>query len=409
MESTPPSSKRMKTRVVRSGGKLESWFSGESELIETFLHETSRKVVNTPKLFSFNWMKWKNLIEVRNLLKEQQLKWFLKMSGNIYPDLVKVFYTNLQFNGDNLSSHVKGVDIEITHEVWIAITGLRYNGLRINKCNLGVVEEFNKMQFYKSCLKNPLSKVRNFSVGGLKLDERLILFIVSWIVTPRGNNHSTLSEEDLVLIYCIMNKVKLNWINIFKDHMLKATRLSDFHYPYAILISKLLHYFEVDLEEELTEVVKPSSEINSGSLRKMGFTKIGGRWVSKDGDQGSPSGAHAEEENEAATTTKEPVVEAYEAGPSYDQMNERITSMSPFEGLMVSGMDIFAENQRSLHELCKTRFQTLDEKIEEVHNLVCSMTRMNEACLQLSFTILVYFSEQFPYCYVVFILLSLYL
>ena len=52
-----------------------------------------------------------------------------------------------------------------------------------------------------------------------------------------------------------MNKVKLNWIHIFKDHMQKAIRLSDFHYPYAILISKILHYFEVDIEEELDEIV----------------------------------------------------------------------------------------------------------------------------------------------------------
>jgi len=54
MESTPPSSKRMKTRAVRSGGKLEIWFARESELIEKILHETCRKVVNTPKLVSFS-------------------------------------------------------------------------------------------------------------------------------------------------------------------------------------------------------------------------------------------------------------------------------------------------------------------------------------------------------------------
>ena len=77
---------------------------------------------------------------------------------------------------------------------------------------------------------------------------------------------------------------------------------------------------------------------------------------------------HDEEENEAAATTKELVVEAYEAGPSSDQMNERITSMSPFERLMASRMDSFAENQRSLHELCESRFHSLDEQIEEVHN-----------------------------------------
>jgi len=71
-------------------------------------------------------------------------------------------------------------------------------------------------------------------------------------------------------------------------------RLSDYHYPYAILISKFLHFFEIDLEEKLFEVVKPSHEVNNGSLNKMGFTKIEGKWVSKDRNQGgSSSGNHA--------------------------------------------------------------------------------------------------------------------
>jgi len=72
--------------------------------------------------------------------------------------------------------------------------------------------------------------VRNFSVGGLKLDERLVDFIVSWILKPRGSNHSTLSEEDLLLIYCIMNKVKINWIHTIKEHMQKAMTLCYFDF-----------------------------------------------------------------------------------------------------------------------------------------------------------------------------------
>ena len=129
----------------------------------------------------------------------------------------KVFYTNLLFYGDSLVSHVKGVDMIITSDVWSAVTGLKSSGLRINRGNLGVVEDSNIIHFYKGSLKNPHSKVRNFSVGGLKLDERLVAFIVSWILTPRGSNHSTLSEEDLLLIYCIMNKVKINWIHTIKE------------------------------------------------------------------------------------------------------------------------------------------------------------------------------------------------
>jgi len=114
------------------------------------------------------------------------------MSKNIYPDLVRVFYTNHHIVGDNLYSHVKGIDLEITHEVWTAITELKYAGLRINKGNIGVVEEFNKMEFYRSYLKNPQSKVRNFCVGGLRLNERLMAFIVTWMLTPRGSNHFVL-------------------------------------------------------------------------------------------------------------------------------------------------------------------------------------------------------------------------
>jgi len=76
------------------------------------------------------------------------------MSGNIYPDLVKVFYTNLHMVGDNLCSHVKGINMEITPKVCFVVAGLKYSRLRINKGNIGVVEEFNKMQYYRNCLKN---------------------------------------------------------------------------------------------------------------------------------------------------------------------------------------------------------------------------------------------------------------
>ena len=140
------------------------------------------------------------------------------------------------------------------------------------------------MQFYNSCLKNPQSRVRNFSVGGLKLNKRLIAFIITWMLTPRGSNHSMVTEEDLVLIYYVVNKVKINWIHIIKEYIQKPISLSDYHYPYVVLITKFLYYCEVDVEGEQSELVKTSIEINNESLSKMGFTKIGRIWVSKEGE-----------------------------------------------------------------------------------------------------------------------------
>jgi len=73
-----------------------------------------------------------------------------------------------------------------------------------------------------------------------------------------------------------MKKIKINWIHIIKEHMQNAMRLSDYHYPYAVLVSKFLLYFEVNLEDETSELVKSTQELNNGSLSNMGFTKVGG-------------------------------------------------------------------------------------------------------------------------------------
>ena len=259
-------------------------------------------MINNPKVVCFDWLKSQKLDNIRRLLKDQSLRKFLEMNGNIYPDLIKVFYTNLKFEGNNIVSHVKGVDMEITYDVWTAVADLKYFGLRINKGNLDVVEDFNKVQYYKSCLKNQNAQVRACSVGGLRLDERLLTLIVTWILTPRGSNHFVLTEEDLVYIYCIMKKIIINWIHIIKEHMQKTIRLSDYHYPYAVLISNFLLYFEVNLEDETSELVKSTQEMNNRSLSKMGFTKIGGKWISKYGDHGASSSVAADlDEEEHAT------------------------------------------------------------------------------------------------------------
>jgi len=98
--------------------------------------------------------------------------------------------------------------------------------------------------------------------------------------TPRGSDHAMLHEEDLILMYCIVNKIKVNWINIMKEHMLKSRRLYDYKFPYVILISKLIDYFEVDVNNERNETIKVFSEIDCSTLRKMGFQKYDA-WIHK--------------------------------------------------------------------------------------------------------------------------------
>jgi len=154
--------------------------------------------------------------------------------------------------------------------------------------------------------------------------------------------------------------------------MQKAMRLSDYHYPYVVLISKFLLYFEVNLEDETSELV-------------------GGKWISKDGDHGASSSVVADlEEGEHAADMDFQHIDQpkthQDAGPSAGAGNQEdgMPTMSSFERYMVNRLDGFAENQRNLHELCVSNFQsidnrfnnmdahfmTLDEQIEAVHNQI---------------------------------------
>ena len=101
-------------------------------------------------------------MEVRRLLKVQMLRHFLEMSRKIYPDLVNVFYTNLQFKGDTLLSRVKGVDLEITNEVWIVVTGLKFSGqFKAIYSNIDNCESLQKKVLYLIKTVDKLSKQKS--------------------------------------------------------------------------------------------------------------------------------------------------------------------------------------------------------------------------------------------------------
>ena len=61
--------------------------------------------------------------------------------------------------------------------------------------------------------------------------------------------------------------------------MLKSKRLTDYCFPYAILVSKLIEYFGIDTSNERNETIKAVSEIDNSTLTKMGFHKVEDNWV----------------------------------------------------------------------------------------------------------------------------------
>jgi len=382
MTSSSHRKKKSKEQPNSSQGILENWFAGDSEAMTRFIHETSRKQVNVPKVLEFSWLKEENLTEAKTLLKHQKLKSFLEMTGNVYSDLVKVFYNNLIQDGMNLVSHVKGVKLKITREIWSIVGGIKYSGLKVSKGNTARIQGFNKMQFYRSCVRNPTEPVVRFHAGNLTLIPRLLANMIAWQLTPRGSNHVVLHEEDLILLYCIMNQLKVNWVSTMVEHMLKSTRLPYYRFPYAIFVSKLIDYFEVDTANERNDIIKAASEIDNSTLMKMGFQKEEDNWIFRrnaanraeneaanpgDEEEENVDGVQHMDESPVHSFVNEDVVAtSHNALVAYQEPVYRGEPLSMFERQVLSRLDTLTYDQKEYYEMTQARFQHLDDQIEGV-------------------------------------------
>jgi len=129
-------------------------------------------------------------------------------------------------------------------------------------------------QFFRSYLRNPNIESKSYSVGGLAITPRILAFFVIWLLTPRGFNHVVLIEEDLMLMYYVMGKIQVNWVNVIKEHIIKIRRKVEYRIRNAVLISHFIEYFEIDTEGEMVELVKAQNEISAETLSKIGLTKV---------------------------------------------------------------------------------------------------------------------------------------
>ena len=117
----------------------------------------------------------------------------------------------------------------------------------------------------------------------------------------------------------------------------------------------------------------------------MGFTKINGKWVSKDGDHGASSSAAAvnfDEEDQAADMDihhEEQPEANFGAGTSAGNQGDEMPSMSSFERYMVNRLDGFAENQWNLHDLCVSNFQSIDKRFNNMDTRFMNLDEQIEA------------------------------
>ncbi|MED6127206.1 hypothetical protein PIB30_085852 [Stylosanthes scabra] len=104
----------------------------------------------------------------------------------------------------------------------------------------------------------------------MSIDHRLLLYVLSYVLLPRKSNHGTATEEDLLILWAIVNEKQIHWPYLMAHRMLrysqgKATTFLGLTH----LWTGIFEMAPLDLSRE--EVVNPGSAniITSKNINQM--------------------------------------------------------------------------------------------------------------------------------------------
>ncbi|KAF1874232.1 hypothetical protein Lal_00030265 [Lupinus albus] len=287
------SSKRPHTSKSKQGESSSK--SNLLNLTRLLANDAQRKVfeenfhgraIFTPKYGNIGNFEFEDFI-FPYLLRQQKLFDFCCEANDIYPELVRVFYYNINFRKNLMTSHVKGKDIVLDIKTFSSICcDIPMTG---DITSFGLVcdwDDYDRKKFYLSICrisKEELERrkqqslgetVKNryiLSAGYLTLEDCLVHYFLSHVNLTKFSNHSQISDIELQLMYAIKFNIKINWTKMIMQQMWHV-RGSQIPLPYTIFITKILEHFGVSLDDETKVALNLSeSKVDVEVVHKMGF------------------------------------------------------------------------------------------------------------------------------------------
>ncbi|KAF1898108.1 hypothetical protein Lal_00032872 [Lupinus albus] len=155
---------------------------------------------------------------------------FMELKGQVYPALVREFYANFRYKDGKYWSMISGNLFELNDEIFMNVGGLSSSGYSIGDCSW-VKENFDPTEVYKGQLTK---------AGSLSVENRLLHYIIAYILVQRNTNHAQPTVNDLRFMYAVKNNVMINWPEeILKIMNIEAASLQYLHITASLTICAL--------------------------------------------------------------------------------------------------------------------------------------------------------------------------
>ena len=190
---------------------------------------------------------------VRNMLHPWESA--IDFDDRVYPNLVRVFYSNMEIfetRLDRIVTQVGGVHIEFDVELLNNILGISNDGHRIYTSRKALF--FSTFSHHRGvrniCRRRDLTyDICNLAFWSqlLPLQVRILHFILQHIITLRKGHSDEVIRLDVGLLDSLITGRPINLGYIIVRHMLSIPAVNHRLLPYGSIIIKILRRFEVPL------------------------------------------------------------------------------------------------------------------------------------------------------------------
>ncbi|MED6163623.1 hypothetical protein PIB30_081717 [Stylosanthes scabra] len=129
--------------------------------------------------------------------------------------------------------------------------------------------EFEKMDAARALRLDPASSGK-YHVSRMTTTHRLLLYVISRILMPRKSNHGSATEEDLILLWAMINERQINWPYLMAHKLVEYSHgkvNSALGLPH--LWGKVFPLIPLDVSQEEFVASKPEFAITSKNINQM--------------------------------------------------------------------------------------------------------------------------------------------
>ncbi|CAL0323471.1 unnamed protein product [Lupinus luteus] len=282
---------------------------------------------------------------------------FLELKGQVYPTLVREFYANFRYKDGSYWSMISGRLFELDENLFMNVGGLSSNGYGIGDC-AWVKETFDAGEVYKSFLRGPHLYIQGelTKAGSLSVENRLLHYLIAYILVQRNTNHAQPTVNDLRFI---------------------------------IFISRVVEYLYIDVSDTIIiEYTDKDHLVGESLIHKMGIYKYGNIWKYQE-DRTTVDIELSSDEDQTGTEGQNATAQGEPSGSASQVPGFILAHLDAMEQRLNNRMDLhFQELKDSYHadlEQCEERLYAYhDNQYQNMRNMVQSSVETQNRFIQTS-------------------------